>query len=120
MALEVLEPPGRAVLEDVPVSVGVVFPDGAFAPSDTGRLVDDRGQAVPLETQVTGWWGPDRRFVKWLLLKFPATTNRRYWFEYPAKPVGGGSRPVAEQAGEAILVNTGPLQAEFKPAPAYV
>lgn len=114
MPLEVLEPPGRAVLSDVPVSVGVVFPEKTFAASDCARVVDDRGNVLPLDTEVTGWWDPEHRFVKWLLLKFPVTTDRRYWLEYPVQPTGGTARPIASQVGEAIKVDTGPLQAEFR------
>ena len=46
VALEILEPPGRAVLRDVPISVGVVFTKGAFRASQNGRVVDDRALKV--------------------------------------------------------------------------
>ncbi len=114
ISLEVLEPPGRVVLSDVPVSVGVVFPEKAFAASDCARVVDDHGIVVPLDTEVTGWWDPEHRFVKWLLLKFPVTTDGRYWLEYPVESTNGTARPIASQVDEAIRVDTGPLQAEFR------
>jgi hypothetical protein len=51
--------------------------------------------------------------VKWLLLKFPATTDRQYWLEYPVSPAGSTSRPIALEVDDRIRVDTGPLQAEF-------
>ena len=114
MPLEVLEPPGRAVLADVPVSVGVVFPEKTFAASDSARVVDDLGEVVPLDTEVTGWWDPEHRHVKWLLLKFPVTTDRQYWLEYPVQPASGTAQPIASQVDGAIKVDTGRLQAEFR------
>jgi len=116
LALEVMEPQGRAVLHDVPVSVGVVFPKAALKASQSGRVVDDRRQVVPLDTEVTGWWEPERRNVKWLLLKFPATTDRQYFLEYPAESATDSGQPIATLADGVITVHTGPLDAEFKPS----
>jgi hypothetical protein len=75
MPLEVLEPLERAVLEKVPVSVGVVFPPGTLKAPESGRVVDDLGNILPLDVEVAGWWEPERRTVKWLLLKFSVTTR---------------------------------------------
>ena len=48
VALEILEPPDRAVLREVPIAVGVVLPKGALGAWESGRVVDNRGQSVPL------------------------------------------------------------------------
>lgn len=114
IALEVLEPPDRGVLREVPIAVGVVLPKGALGASESGRVVDDRGQTVPLDTEVTAWWEPERRSVKWLLLKFPVTTDRKYFLEYPTKPAASHQRPLATRDDGLVTVNTGPLQAEFR------
>jgi hypothetical protein len=114
IALEVLEPPDRPVLHEVPIAVGVVLPRGALGASESVRVVDNRAANVPVDTEVTAWWEPDRQSVKWLLLKFPVTTDRKYFFEYPAKPAASPQRPIATRDDRAITVNTGPLQAEFR------
>ena len=116
ISLEILEPPARGVLKNVPVSVGVVLPDGELIASQSGRVIDDRGQVVPLDTEATGWWDPGRQSIKWLLLKFPLSTDRNYFFDYPIDAAEKKPHPIAANAGKTITVNTGPLQAEFSSA----
>ena len=113
ISLEILEPPARDALKDVPVSVGVVLPDGELSASQSGRVVDDRGQVIPLDTEATGWWDRRHQSIKWLLLKFPLSTDRKYFFEYPLAAADNEQQRIATITDGAITVSTGPLQAEF-------
>lgn len=109
--LDVVEPQGaQRDVADWPVSVGAVFPEGELT-SSAGRIVDDAGNVVPHETDVTGWWDADRKHIKWLLFHFRASTGRTYHFE----PGSGAGKltglPIAQTVGDRIEVNTGPLRA---------
>jgi len=111
IALEILEPPRRGhAVRDFPVSTGLVFPDGELQNVPGGALVDDRGQAVPFEAEATGWWSPEKRSVKWLLLHFRASAQRRYFFLPGAEPRTPAGNPIAAQQGGAVVVSTGPLR----------
>ncbi|MDP6777508.1 MAG: hypothetical protein QGI83_12170 [Candidatus Latescibacteria bacterium] len=114
IALEVLEPEEReGPVLDWPVAVGVVFPEGKLAEAPGGRVVDDLGYAVPFEAEVTGWWQPEKASVKWLLLRFVASTDRRYFFEpgqWGPEPQG---EPLATTTGNGVHVSTGPLEVDL-------
>ena len=112
--LEVLEPAQRTgLIRDFPVSVGLVFPEGELRAAPGGALRDDRGQPVPFEAEATGWWSPKKDSVKWLLLRFQASTDRQYTFKPDGKPTAFGGEPLASEQGEAIVVRTGPLEAQI-------
>ena len=115
--LDVLEPPARkTTIHDYPISTGLVFPQGEVTSLPGGNLVDDRGQTVPFESEVTGWWEPEKRNVKWLLLHFKASTDRHYFFE-PGKssPPSTKGAAIARVDGAEIGVDTGPLQVRMDP-----
>ncbi|MGD9497056.1 MAG: hypothetical protein AB7Y46_12235 [Armatimonadota bacterium] len=115
IALQLLEPPQRrGAVEDFPVSVGLVFPEGELADAPGGRIVDDLGRSVPFEAEVTGWWDPERTRVKWLLLHLRASTQRRYFFEPGGEPTMPTGEPIATRAGEEISIDTGPLQVRLR------
>lgn len=59
----------NATLAHTPMTVGVPFPRGALTDPSHVRLVDERGQEIPLQTRTTGRWS---RFgsIKWLLCDF--------------------------------------------------
>ena len=112
--LEVLEPaPRTGPIRQFPVSVGLVFPEGELSAAPGGALRDDRGQPVPFEAEATGWWSPKKESVKWLLLRFQASTDRRYTFEPGGKPTAFQGASLAADQGEVIVVRTGPLEAHI-------
>ncbi len=65
-----VEPPAatEGKLRDWPVTSGVPFPQGALGGARNVRLLDERGDVVPLQAAVTGRWADGS--VKWLLLDF--------------------------------------------------
>src|SRR5438067_2146347 len=64
IAIEIIEPPERqATIANFPASVGLVFLEGELPSADGGALLDDRGEAVPFESEATGWWSPEKRSV---------------------------------------------------------
>jgi hypothetical protein len=65
---------------------------------------------VPFEWEVTGWWSPEKDSVKWLLVHFLVSTNRRYTFLLGATPQSPHGKLLAIQMGDTIAVDTGPLQ----------
>lgn len=68
--ITVLNEPG-AHASAAPMTTGVPFPRGALTEASNVRLVDEHGEAVPLQTKVTARWS---RFgsIKWLLCDFTA------------------------------------------------
>lgn len=109
--ISILEPAGRGViLRDVPVAVGVVFPAREMTSADAGALVDDGGRAVPFESEATGWWEPERRNVKWLLLRFRADTDRRYVFRTDGNARRPTGAPMVAERDGSIEVDTGALR----------
>lgn len=97
-------------VRDFPVATGLVFPDGVLSSVPGGRLVDDQGKAVPFEAEATGWWNAEKTRIKWLLLRFKASGDRRYYFEPGEPPLSPGGTPFASVIAGYILVDTGPLQ----------
>ena len=113
--ISILEPPDRGVvLRNVPVAVGLVFPSGEMTSPDAGGLRDDTGRALPFDSEVTGWWEPERRNVKWLLLRFRADTDRRYVFSTDGKPLRPEGPAMAAERDGLVEVNTGPLRVTLR------
>lgn len=109
-SLEILEPAERIQpIRDFPVAVGLVFTEKNLKGLPGGCLVDDKDQPVPFEAEATGWWNPEKTDIKWLLLKFNASVDRRYTFEIGKKAPCGESNPLAAEKDGEIEVNTGPL-----------
>jgi len=110
IALQIVEPAWRdAKLQQVPVSVGLVFPKGELGASPSGTLVDDRGRQIECEIEVTGWWDAKHQSIKWLLLHFPADTDRQYWFLPGSEGVARSRAPLANTTDDLITVNTGAM-----------
>jgi len=108
--LEVLEPAQRTEpIRQFPVSVGLVFPEGELSAAPGGALRNDLGRPVPFEAEATGWWSPRKDCVKWLLLKFRADTDRTYYFERGGPPLAPKGKPIAQEEGNDVVVETGPL-----------
>jgi len=111
IALEILEAEERAQpVRDFPVSVGVVFPDGVLKSVLGGAVVDEEGERVPFEAEATGWWDPEKTRVKWLLLHFRASTDRKYFFDTTKSPLHPGGKPIAAVGADRITVDTGALR----------
>jgi len=114
IVLDVLEPASRTqAVRRFPVSLGVVFEDDVLSSVPGGRLVDNRGRAVPFEAEATGWWDPERTRVKWLLLHFRADTDRRYVFEVGKKPELPQGEPIAVEKEGVVVIDTGVLVARM-------
>jgi len=117
IALEVVEPADRGLtIQDYPVSVGLIFPKGELSSLPGGSVVDEEGNQIPFEAEATGWWEKEKKNVKWLLLHFNASTNRKYFFELGKKPLTVSGAPIASKSGEAIHVDTGAVQAVMNSA----
>ena len=108
--LDILEPAERnTIVDNHPVSVGLVFPEGALT-STRGRVVNDLGQTIAHEAEVTGMWQPDRTSIKWLLLHFRVSTDRKYFFEPGSEPYTPQGNLLATTEGDSIKISTGPLE----------
>lgn len=115
-ALEILEPAEReAVIRDFPVSVGLVFPEGELKSTPGGKLVDGHGTHVPFDATPTGWWDAERKSIKWLLLKFNASTDRSHFFVRDKDSTEAAGQPIAAEQNGTISINTGPLKATLRP-----
>ena len=104
--------PGRTV--PWPVTTGVPFPEGSLASANNCRLVDDRGESQLFQAKVAATWDAARSSVRWLTIDFIARPGRKYALEFgpDIKPTtAGGALAVTD--GETIVVETGPLRAEF-------
>ena len=119
--LEILEPAERAeAVKDFPVSLGLIFLEGELTSAPGGAVVDDQAKGVLFDWEVTGWWSPERKSVKWLLLRFKASSDRKYSFVLGAEPTRPRGKPLAVESGRGITVNIGPLQARLAPGNAPV
>lgn len=119
--LEILEPAERAeTVKDFPVSLGLIFLEGELNSAPGGAVVDDLGSAIPFDWEVTGWWSPEKESVKWLLLHFKASSDRKHSFVLGAEPAGPQGKPLAVESGGGIAVDTGPIQARLAPGNAPV
>jgi hypothetical protein len=109
--LEILEPAERAeTVKEFPVSLGLIFLEGEVASAHGGAVLDDLGSAIPFDSEVTGWWSPEKESVKWLLLHFKASSDRNYSFVLGAQPARPQGRPLAVESRGGVVVDTGPLE----------
>ena len=108
--LEILEPPARTeTVQDYPVSLGLLFPDGELTSPPGGAVEDDLGSPIPFDWEVTGWWSAESNSVKWLLLHFQASSDRTYSFVPGAAPAVPPGDPLA-------TANDCPWRPEYTPA----
>ncbi len=113
--LEILEPKERTgTVTEFPVSVGMIFLDGEIPEAPGGAVVDDLGESIPFDWEVTGWSNPEKTSVKWLLLHFKASSDRKYSFVVGQDPVRSEGRPLAVEADGGISVDTGQLMARLQ------
>ncbi|MHB8866492.1 MAG: exo-rhamnogalacturonan lyase family protein, partial [Pirellulaceae bacterium] len=99
-----------------PITCGVPVPPGLLQKDQGLGLVGSDGQAVPLQSQVTGWW-PDGS-VRWLLLEAIAPAQSAHGTQFhlalsaaenPASLPQAHGLTVAE-AGDRITIDSGSLQ----------
>lgn len=119
--LEILEPKQRTgPIKDFPASVGMIFVKGELPKAPGGSVMDDLGNAIPFDWEITGWWSPEKTSVKWLRLHFKASSDRKYSFVVGAEPTTKKGEPLASETGDAIAVNTGPLAVQLRPGNAPI
>ncbi len=112
LPLHLKNPEGSGLARQFPVTSGVPFPKGALGSHRHLRLLDPRGQEVPLQTETLANW-PDGS-VKWVLLDFQAQSSEAgaYSLEY-GSAVARRSFPSplrVMQSADRITVETGPLR----------
>lgn len=115
----VVEEPSGVGRKGWPVTSGVPFARGALADPAAAALFGPDGKEMPLQTEALARW-PDGS-VRWLLLDFQVdlAPNEKKAFELRHGP-GVARSPVAEpvrveKEGEAIRVNSGPLELRLHP-----
>ena len=77
-------------------------------PADRSSTIG--GRSIPFESEPTGWWTPDKKSVRWLLVHFTASTDRHYVFRPGAGAEKPQGPPIATASPEGIAINTGPLR----------
>ncbi|MBI4626903.1 MAG: hypothetical protein HY736_27235 [Verrucomicrobia bacterium] len=65
---------------------------------------------MPFTAEATGWWNVEKTDVKWLLLRFKASADERYFFEPGQNPVTPTGPPIAMVRDGNVTVDTGPLR----------
>ncbi|MGE0605845.1 MAG: hypothetical protein AB7O62_01875 [Pirellulales bacterium] len=98
-----------------PVTTGVPFPQGGLTSLEHCRLVDDRGQRQLFQAKAAATWDANRSSIRWLTIDFIAHPGRKYALEFgpdvtPQAMPGG---LVLQVNDTAVIVETGPLRAEF-------
>ncbi len=80
IALENLETASRprGIVENYPVTVGVILPRGALNIGERVRLIDELKNEIPVRAENTGYWDISRTQIKWILLHFNASSNHQY------------------------------------------
>ena len=100
--------------EHEPVTSGVPFPMGALKDAAQIRLLDERGQEIPLQAKASATWRDGS--VKWVLLDFPldaeANATRHLAIEFGEGVSRSAPRETVrvEDTATAIEVSTGPLR----------
>jgi hypothetical protein len=113
----VVEGDGPDAVWPVPVKCGVPFPRETLRPDERVVLVDDQGNAQPLQTSVTATWDPKgERGVRWLLVNFTAQRGKAYrllFGEEAAKAQAEtNGESIAKAAADTISLNTGVIRAK--------
>ncbi len=124
IVLDVLEPADQqkrvVPLKDFPVNVGLVFPEGELSGVSGGSLKEQPAKAgetakpVPFEAEATGWWNPEKSNIKWLLLKFNASADKKYIFTPGAAPVLADGPALAEEKDGIVTVSTNAITVKIR------
>ena len=111
---------GRGGRVGWPVTQGVPFADGELKRGASVRLVTAVGETLPVQAQCLATWGPDLKYVKWLLVDFQidleAGETGEIFLEYGADVEVGEPREQirVEREQGRIRVDTGPMQVDFR------
>lgn len=122
-----LDCPTAASEGTVSITQGIAFPDRALARGAPVRIVDAAGTAFPTQAHCLATWGPDLRFVKWLLVDtlVPAVAARdtRIFLEHgtgleapvPVQPVS------VRRQEHLVILSNGLLEITFRDgSPAFL
>jgi hypothetical protein len=97
-----------------PITTGVPFPQGALTDESHCRLLDDRGEERPLQTNVAATWDAAKSSIRWLTIDFIAQPGRNYALEFGPDVARKSFSSALTVAGETdVTVTTGPLRVEF-------
>ncbi|MCG8461114.1 MAG: hypothetical protein MI919_32925, partial [Holophagales bacterium] len=97
------------MVESWPVAVGVVLPRESLQRLEHAHLTEN-GVPIPHDAEITGYWPPDQSWIKWVLLRFRATTDRDYRLVLAAGPPRAPGPPLATETKTQITIDTGPLE----------
>jgi len=102
--------------EREPVSVGIPLERGRVRSSSTLRLVDGRGEALPLQTEPLARWSDGS--LKWVLVDTLITVPEKGRAELALEVVDGPVEPgegalATKQSMAEVVVDAGPLRATF-------
>ncbi len=100
--------------EAVALSFGVPFPAGSLWDPRGVRLVNDRGEAVASQSEVTGRWSQEGA-VKWLRFDAVAVPDEGLKIEMSPQQEGRiPARPLSvEESDESVIVETGAARYEL-------
>jgi hypothetical protein len=96
-----------------PITTGVPFPRGKLTSAEHCRLLDDRGQELPLQVHVAATWDAERKSVRWLTIDFLAEPGRKYALEFGDDVRRAPATPLIVTQGPHVEVSTGTLRAGF-------
>lgn len=106
--------------EPWPVTQGIPFPDGELRRGTPACVRTGSGDSLPTQTRCLATWGPDRAYVKWLLVDFQIPEShdpdqQTYALEYgEALAVPAPDTPVRfSETGGKIVVSNGVVELGF-------
>ena len=106
----------------MPVTQGIPFADGILLTGTPVAVRDPGGRVLPTQVQCLATWGPDRRYVKWLLVDFqiaePSTTGSEYILDY-GDNVAGPDPPnpvTVDRDNGLVSMANGVLDLAFDPS----
>jgi hypothetical protein len=103
---------GRAGPDASAVTFGVPFADGALASPENARLVTADGTPVPADLRTTATWWREDGPVRWMLVSATLERGQDYFIEYgTAVEAFEADGMMVSETADAIVIDTGPLQA---------
>ena len=98
---------------------GVPFPDGEFRSGTPVVVRNPDGRPLPTQTSSLATWGPDRQFVKWLLVDFQVEAGGEatepYILEYgdDVEPIEHPTPIAIKRDASLLIVTNGALELTF-------
>jgi len=100
-------PEGAGSVERWPVTFGVPFPAGALWDAERVRLVNERGRAIPFQSEPTGLWAKEGA-IQWLRFDALVSSEDGCFVEVGAPgEARPGPRLALTEKDESIIVDTG-------------